>query len=325
VNFTADERDVADMGRDARLRLREVVGGVDREVIITSNGDRQRRNYMVNGQPADLDAAGRAWLGSMILTLLRESAYNAPERVRRLDREGGESRVLAEIDAIRSGGAKRDYYEAFLELGRPLSDSTLTRILTRMKREFASSSGDMRSVLEKMPVRSVRTAQVRSALSDALVSIESDGDKASVLLELVPNADKELLARIMDVAITISSDGDKANVLIVGAASYLNPVDSELRSSYFNVAKTIASDGDLARVLINAAPFGHQDSRVTEGVIDASHRIESDGDKANVLTYLATQRLLTNTRVKEAFTSAAMSIESDGDRTRVLRAAMIQP
>ena len=325
VNFTADERDVADMGRDARLRLREVTAGTDRELIITGNGDRQRRNYMVDGQPAELDAAGRTWLGSMILTFIRESAYNAPERVRRLDQEGGASRVLAEIDAIRSGGAKRDYYEAFLELGRPLSDSTLMHILTRMKREFSSSSGDMRSVLEKMPVRSVRTSQVRSALSDALISIESDGDKASVLLELVPNADKELLARIMDVAITISSDGDKANVLIVGAASYLNPVDSELRASYFNVAKTIGSDGDLARVLINAAPFGHQDSRVTEAVIDASFRIESDGDKANVLTFVATQRLLTSARVKDAFSSAAMSIDSDGDRARVLRAALIQP
>ena len=118
----------------------------------------------------------------------------------------------------------------------------------------------------------------------------------------------------MDVAITISSDGDKANVLIVGAASYLNPVDSELRASYFNVAKTIGSDGDLARVLINAAPFGHQDSRVTEAVIDASFRIESDGDKANVLTFVATQRLLTSARVKDAFSSAAMSIDSDGDR-----------
>ena len=323
VNFSADERGVAEMARGARLRFREVTGGTDREVTITSNGDRQQRQYTVNGRAAELDAEGRSWLGSMILTLMRESAYNAPERVRRLDREGGVNRVLAEIDAIRSSGAKRDYYEAFLGLGRALDDSTLVRILARMKKEFASSSGDMRSVLEKVPVRSVRSSQARSALTDALISIESDGDKASLLMELVPTADRELLRQIMDVAITISSDGDKSNLLIVGAASYLNPVDPELRSSYFNVVKTVSSDGDLSRVLINAAPFGHQDSKVTEAVIDASLRIGSDGDKANVLTYIATQKLLTSTRVKDAFTSAAMSIGSDGDRARVLRAAMI--
>jgi beta-lactamase regulating signal transducer with metallopeptidase domain len=323
VNFSADERDIAELGRGARVRLREVRGGTDREVIITSVDGQQRRDYTVNGRSAAMDEEGRSWLASMIVTVMRESAYNAPERVRRLDREGGANRVLREIDAITSSGAKRDYYEALLGLGRVLDDSMLVRILGRMKREFASSSGDMRSVLEKVPVRSVRSSQVRSALTDALISIESDGDKASLLIELVPTADRALLVQIMDVAITISSDGDKSNLLIVGAASYLNPVDPELRSSYFNVARTVSSDGDLARVLINAAPFGHQDSKVTEAVIDASLRIGSDGDKANVLTYIATQKLLTSTRVKEAFTSAAMNIGSDGDRARVLRAAMI--
>ena len=325
VNFSADEREIAELGRGARVRYREVRGGMDREVTITSVDGQQRRDYTVNGRSATLDEEGRSWLASMILTVIRESAFNAPERVRRLDREGGANRVLSEIDAITSSGAKRDYYEAFLGLGRPLSDSTLVRILGRMKREFASSSGDMKSVLEKVPVRSVRSSQARSALTDAMISIESDGDKASLLIELVPTADRDLLREIMDVAITIGSDGDKSNLLIVGAASYLNPVDSELRSSYFNVAKTIGSDGDLARVLINAAPFGHQDSRVTEAVIDAALRISSDGDKANVLTYIATQKLLTSTRIRDAFTSAAMSIGSDGDRTRVLRAALINP
>jgi beta-lactamase regulating signal transducer with metallopeptidase domain len=321
VTFTEDDRKIEGMSRGARVRFREVTAGSDRDLIITSNGDQLRRDYQVNGRTADFN--DDPWLASMILTLMRESAYNAPERVRRLDAQGGTARVLGEIDAIQSTGAKRNYYSAFLELGRPLSDSTLTSILTRMRREFQSSSGDLRSVLEKIPVRSVRTTQARTAFGDAMVTIESDGDKANLLMELVPTADRELLLEIMDVAITIGSNGDKSNVLRVGAATYLNPQDQRLQDAFFKVAATIGSDGDLANVLITATPFGHANSGVTEAVIRTAKGIGSDGDKANVLTYIATQRLLTTTRVKDAFTEAARTIGSDGDRARVLRAAML--
>ena len=323
VTYSSDERDIADMGRGARVRFREVSGGLDRELTITSNGDRQRRDYSVNGRSVELDDQGRAWLGSMILTLVRETAYNAPERVRRLDREGGANRVLAEIDAIRSASAKLAYYEAYLELGRPLDEATLSRILTGMKRHFARSSGDLKSALQKIPARSVRTPELRTELASAMASIESDGDKAALLVTTVPTADTELLLDIMDVALTIESDGDKARVLITTAATYLNPQMSELRDAYFKVAKTVDSDGDMARVLIGAAPYGHADERVTEAIIRAAVHVESDGDCANVLTYLATQKLLTTSRLREAYLESARSIESDGDRARVLRAAAI--
>jgi beta-lactamase regulating signal transducer with metallopeptidase domain len=323
VTFSGDERDIAEMGRGASARFREVVAGADREMTIKSNGDRHSREYTVNGRSVTFDDEGRAWFGSVIQTVVRESAYNAPERVRRLEREGGANRVLAEIDAIRSPNAKRAYYEALLGLGTPLSDSTLTRILSRMKQEFAGSSSDMHSVLRKVPAQSVRTPQSRAAFTSAMASIESDGDKASLLAGQVPTADQQLLVDIMDVAKTINSDGDKARLLIIAAVSYLNPQVPQLRQAFFNVAESIESDGDLARVLITAAPYGHADAGVTEAVITATRRIESDGDAATVLVYIATQRLLTSSKVKDAYLNAARDIESEGDRTRVLRAAMI--
>ena len=98
---------------------------------------------------------------------------------------------------------------------------------------------------------------------------------------------------------------------------------SELRDAFFKVARTVDSDGDMSRVLITAAPYGHADAAVTEAAINATARMESDGDIANVLTYIATQKLLTSSRIRDAYMSAARNIDSDGDRTRVLRAAMI--
>jgi hypothetical protein len=65
-----------------------------------------------------------------------------------------------------------------------------------MRREFAGSSGDMRAALQKIPARSVKTTQSRTAFADAMTSIESDGDKAALLAERVPTADRELLIDI---------------------------------------------------------------------------------------------------------------------------------
>jgi len=123
IAFSADEHDIATMGRRARARFRELLAGSDRELVITSDGGQPRREYLVNGRSAEYDADGRAWLASMIVTVLRESGYNAKERVGRLEQQGGVNRVLTEIDSINSSGAKSNYYVALLELGRSIPDA----------------------------------------------------------------------------------------------------------------------------------------------------------------------------------------------------------
>ncbi len=322
IGFTADERDIAGISSGARARFREVLPGSDRELIITSDAGQPRREYLVNGRTAAYDDGGRTWLASMILTVLRESGYNAVARVRRLDQEGGVNRILTEIDAIRSPGAKRNYYEALLELGRSMSDSGMAVLFARIKRDLAGSSGDLRTVLQKVAPRAVRATQARDAFTDAIASIESDGDKSSLLTQLTMTAERELLIDIMDVALTIGSDGDKSRLLMTSAARYLGNQDQQLRESYFKVVEAVGSDGDRSRVLISAAPYGHADEAVTEAAIRATLRMESDGDIANVLTSIAGQRLLTTTRIKDAYMNAARNIESDGDRARVIRAAI---
>jgi hypothetical protein len=199
----------------------------------------------------------------------------------------------------------------------------MTRILERMKREFRESSGDLRSVLQKITPASVRTGQTRTAFADAIASIESDGDKSALLIQLAMTADRELLIEIMGVALTLGSDGDKSRLMITSAARYLGNSDQQLRESWFEVAESLESDGDRSRVLISASAYGHADEAVTEAAIRATLGMESDGDIANVLAYIAGQRLLTTTRIKDAYMNAARNIGSEGDRARVLRAAMI--
>jgi hypothetical protein len=322
IGFSADERDIATMGRGARARFRELLSGSDREVVITSDGGQPRREYLVNGRSAEFDAESKAWLASMIVKVLRESGYTAKERVGRLDQQGGVNRVLTEIDSIASTGAKSNYYAALFELRRSIPDAEMTRVFSQIKRDLAGSSGDLRRVLQMVAPRAVRQTESRAAFADAIASIESDGDKAGLLMELAPTADRELLLDIGRIARSIGSDGDKSNVLITSAARFLGNRDQRLRESFFEVAESIGSDGDKSRVLISAAPYGHADEAVTEAAIRATLGMGSDGDKANVLTYIASQKLLINTRIKDSYLNAAKNIGSDGDRARVLRAAL---
>src|SRR5688572_13363785 len=201
ITFSADEKDISTMSRDARARFRELLPSSDREVVITSEGGQPRHEYLVNGRSAELDAAGRAWLASMIVTVVRESGYNAKERVGRLEQQGGVNRVLTEIDSIRSTGAKRNYYTALLELGRSIPESDMARLFAKIKGDLSGSSGDLRSVLQRVAPRTVRQAQSRNAFTDAIASIESDGDKSALLTELAMTADRELLLDIAQVAL----------------------------------------------------------------------------------------------------------------------------
>jgi beta-lactamase regulating signal transducer with metallopeptidase domain len=325
IAFADNEQDIASMGRMAHARFRELLPSLDREVILTSDGGEPKRDYLVNGKSAAFDDAARTWFGTMLVTMLRESGMNAAERVRRLQKEGGTNRVLSEIDSIASSGAKRAYYETLLDVNKGMSAADLALVVSRVKRDLGSSSGDLRSVLERvgrLNTQSTQSSQVRTALADAITSISSDGDKTSVLTALVWTADRNMLVEFARVAKTISSDGDKSNFLITAASRFLTGRDAALRNGYFDCAGTINSDGDRQRVYVSAVQYGHGDEAVTLGIINGTLTMSSSGDKAVVLVSVANQRLLTTDKMTSAYMDAAKKIDSEGDRERVIRAAV---
>lgn len=320
VEFTRDDRDISDMSSGARARFRERTATMDREIVFAPVNGGIQREYYERGKPASLDEDAQRWVSSVVLTAIRESGVNAAARVARIAEQGGTSGVLTEIGTIRSTGAKRSYYLAYLESARPISDADMARVVRRAGADLGESSGDMRRMLQATARRGVRSAQMRDAVGAAAMSIESDGDKSAVLTQLVMTADRELLIEIMRVARTIGSDGDKSRLLISAAAKYLVPVDVDLREAYFDVVETVGSDGDRARVLISASAYGSRDEAVTMACIHATHAMSSDGEKARVLISMINQRLIVNQRIKDAFLTATNKISSDSDRARVLSA-----
>jgi beta-lactamase regulating signal transducer with metallopeptidase domain len=96
-----------------------------------------------NGQPAEFDGEGRAWLASFLTTLDRHTAFAVNQRLPLLSEAGGASGVLDEIDRLRTDHA-REVYVGALAARAPLAEPELDRaiaIVARLTSEHARLSG----------------------------------------------------------------------------------------------------------------------------------------------------------------------------------------
>jgi hypothetical protein len=322
VRFTADESDVASVSETGRALFRERTDAIDRMVIVTSDGGELRRVYRVDGASAPLDAEGRAWMARMIREMIREAAIDAKPRVRRLRESGGARGVLSEVERIKSPSAKRAYLEALLE-GGGLSADELELVTVRATRDLGSSSGDLASVLRRIPSSATRSPSARSAVTNALARVDSDGDRRVVLQTLAPTADRELLIALARSSHDIRSDGDKRAFLQSAASYYLAANDGRLREAFFAAVATIGSDGDQRALLTSVLPFARSNPAIALAVIrSVESTMSSDGDKATVLVAAAEHGLLATPAVREAYMDAASRMESSSSARRVLTAAL---
>ena len=359
IAFSPDERHISQLAPGGFARFRERTATFDRAVSVVPVGDGSL-NYtaLVNGQPVPFNGTMQSWLEQLLPSLLREIPLNVPARVASYRARGGVPAVLEMIGQIRSTGARREHYQELLKGPVPTADAEL--IAMHAARDLAGSSGDLSSVLQKLPRNALQSRGIRDALATALASITSSGDKASTLEILAPNADPDLLVILAQAAEGLGSSGDKANYLITSAAEYLTPGSAKLRDAYFHAALTVPSSGDLANVLQNAMAYGHADPTVTMQIVDASRKLASSGDaanvlmmltsshllanapratlaaiqrtltmassgdRANVLMLIASAKLLTTAELRDAYMSAAMALPSEGDRANALAAAARQ-
>ncbi|HEX6178777.1 MAG TPA: M56 family metallopeptidase, partial [Thermoanaerobaculia bacterium] len=357
ARFSADETELTYLEPGGIARFREVAPGRDWTVVVTGNGSSLSYSAAQNGRSVPFDAEMKAWLSRLLPRVLREAGINVPARVARLRQQGGVEAVLRDIGEIRSTGAKRSHYEELLKT-TTLRGNEVSSVVSQAGVDLAPSSGDLSSVLRKLPRGITRDAGARQAMAEALSRIKSSGDKANTLEILARDADRETLLMLARAAEELPSSGDKANFLTSTASEYLTPRDDAVRSAFFRTAATLQSSGDMANVLVNAMSYGRENPGILLQVINTSNELKSSGDAAMVLRNLATQRLLTpqntaatlaviqrtltmrssgdramvlstlarqgllsTTAVKDAFTSAAMALPSQGDRESVLSTA----
>jgi hypothetical protein len=319
VDFTPDERDVSHLSNDGRLYVRERRADVDRELTVTpGDGDAPRYAYSVDGERANFEEDGRAWLGTLLPEVIRESGINARQRVARLRRDGGVEAVLADISRTQSTSAKRAAYEALLRDGN-LSSEDEARLARQAGTDLSSSDGELRAVLEAVGRRGHQAPAMAEALGAAVEHMSSDGEKRAVLEQYALQGDRDMLLVTMRQARSISSDGEKAAFLRSTVARYLAASDEALRNSFFSVAQTISSDGEKREVLMQTLPYGAQPG-VLMSVLDIARQISSDGEKSELLVNIVRRRFAMTPQLREAFMRTTRSLGSDGEYRRVMEA-----
>jgi beta-lactamase regulating signal transducer with metallopeptidase domain len=315
IHFTDDETDVKSMSVDGFFSYEESYGFSSRRFQVTADSSGQiTRRYLVDGREKALDADGKAWLRVAIPDWVRDSGIDAPERVRRILKQGGATGVLAEIAKIHSDGTKKIYIRELVPIGNLSTDQfqSLLRVVRGM-----GSDGDKASVLDFLAPYTLKDS-LRDYMFEALATVHSDGEKRRVLTRFIlTDVSRGTLNLAARAATDISSDGEKAAVL-VDLAAHLRG-NSDLSHPFFRAAESIHSDGERARVLMAViASAGEQRDMLVEAVRVAG-TISSDGEKARVLVH-ADGYWKDEDNLRRVYFESARSVHSDGEKARVLTA-----
>lgn len=181
VAFTEDEGEVQTL--DGRLTVRERVGGVLREMTLTSaSGGRIERTYRLGREAVALDAAGQQWWAGAIkrvASLLTDPQVHA----RRLFERGGMAAVLADLEAADGDYLRRLRIEAALQLGPAVDAATLDRLIAATTR--IAGAFERRETLSAIAQRRLAEPQQLAWLK-AAAQIDGDFERREVLAALAP-------------------------------------------------------------------------------------------------------------------------------------------
>ena len=247
VHFNDDETDVKSMSAGGYFSYEESYGFTSRRYQAMPDASGQiMRHYLVDGRDKPFDADAQAWLRAALPDLLRDSGIDAPERVRRILKQGGVPAVLAEISKIHSDGTKRVYIRELVPIGNLNADQfqSVLRFVRGM-----GSDGEKASVLVFLAPYTLKD-NLRDYAYEALRTINSDGEKHRVLTQFImQDTSRGSLTLAARAALGINSDGEKAAVL-VDLASHLRgnpdlaaPLLPRLRIDSFRRRARPRSDG----------------------------------------------------------------------------------
>ncbi len=314
VEFTEDESDVKSIPANGWFSYEESHAFSSRKYQAMADASGAiKRQYLIDGREHPFDDGARAWLRASLPDLLRESAIDAPERVRRLMKKGGANAVLDEIAKIHSSGARRVYIQELVPIGNLNAEQFQT--ILRDTRAIPSD-GDKSSLLVFLSRYTLKD-NLRDYAFDAASTINSSGDRRRVLMSfLQQDPSRATLTGAAKSAEQMPADGDKSAVLIEIAHHYRAGTD-DTRRAFFRAAQTVNSSGDRARVLVAVIGDAAGDRDTLVDALHATAGIPADGDKARVLVQ-ATSYWKDDDAMRRAFFAAANTVNSSGDRSRLL-------
>lgn len=320
AEFTDDYTDIKTVSEGGSVRIEETQGGTTRRLEVAAAADGQlRRTYYVGGEARPMNEQDRAWVASMILQAVRQSAIDADKRVQRIFEQRGVSGVLEEITLLRGDYARRIYFESLIK-NRNLDGSSLQLVLREAGRQISSDYEQAQLLIRAAEMLAGRS-QALPAFFEATASIKSDYEHRRVLSTLLKKSEpgRELVLMVVRSALRITSDYEKATLLKEVAA--LNLEDGLLSNAFFETADTIKSDYEHRRVLsamLKRRGLGHE---ALGRLLESAARISSDYEKATLLLE-ASSAYSGDARLRDAFLRTVETIKSDYERGRVLSAML---
>ena len=316
VDFTADFRDVASLGRNGLLRIEEDEDDTERRLDITAGtGGAPDYRYRVDGRDAPFDAQARAWYQGMLLQVFRRGGFMAEERVAALLRGGGVGAVLQEMEALSADHVFATYVRELLEQA-DLTEAQAVDAVNRATRRV-DSDHYMSEILEALAERHLGSDRVLEAFISASRSLESDHYRAQVLTRALDRGalPATSVTGVLASAAEIESDHYLSELLRSVAGRYA--LEPSLREAYLQAVESIESDHYRSEVLATLLERNDLQPGELAVVLRATGGVESDHYRNEILARVA-QRDLSSDELRGAYLQAAGDIESDHYRHEAL-------
>lgn len=318
VKFNAEETDVAELSRGARIEFTHGEGSTDRVYTVRDEGGDLVRRYTVNGREAPITAEVEQWRADLVLAYIRQSGYEAESRAKRILAARGVDGILAEITQITSDYTAGRYYGAVIT--STLDDATTARMVTAAGRSLESDY-ELGKVLKAVPASALAGPATLPAYVQATESIESDYELGRTLGRVLSSGSQspEVTRALLQRASSMQSDHELANLLLGLAATGTLEPGSQL--VYIDAVPLMESDYEKQRVLTAIAPSLAGNIPLLAQSLRRAATIESDHGLSEYLTQFLSVTTLSGELV-EPFFSAVATIESDHSQQEVLVAAL---
>ena len=319
VKFNADESDVSELSRGGRIEFTTGEGSTDRVYTVKEEGGSLVRRYTINGKETPVTEEVEKWRSELILAYIRQSAYDAEGRARRIMAARGVDGVLAEIEQITSDYAAGRYFGAIIA-GSKLDDATTAKVVSAAGHHLESDY-ELGKVLKAVPVSSLGGPAALGAYVEATETIESDYELGRTLARVLSSGpqNQEVTKALLKRASTMDSDHELAELLLGLVAT--GSVKGEATVAYIDAIPTIESDYEKQRVLTAIVPALAGNPRMLAQSLRTAATIESDYSLSEYLKQFLTVTTLSGELIAPFF-EAVTSIESDYNQQEVLVAAL---
>ena len=248
AEFKDDYSDVSSLSADGLVTLEEVHNRESRRLEVRRDpGGQLVRRYFLNGELRPLDENGRKWIAELLLTAVRQGAFDVENRVKTIMAQRGVGGVIDEIALIKGDYAKRIYFEAVLK-NPNLNRADIPKVIEAIGNQL-SSDYEKAGIAKNTSDVFLADSKLTTVFFRAVATIKSDYEHRGVLSSILKrsNLSEHVLSEMLQSATAISSDYEKATFLLEAANLYA--ADARLRSAFLKTVDTIKSDHERGRVL----------------------------------------------------------------------------